>query len=499
MYKTSAQMSISDFVFPYGNLDPNNRWVKLSARIPWDEVDRTYAEKFVQNGAPAHPSRMALGALIAKQMLKVSDESLVWLVAENPYLQYFIGLKSFQKNCPFGASTMVAFRKRFSFEDIAQINEWTLSDTPVGDESDDDSADLSDNDNDNSGGGRRVSGTAASGNKGTVALDATVAPSDITYPTDVGLLNEARVKLEALIDDLCAQTGAKRPRTYREVARRDFLCWSKLKKKSYKKTRQAQRKQLSYVERDLGYVFELVSCGVDLTDRQEDLFKTIVALYGQQRHMYDTKTNSVPDRIVSITQPWVRPIVRGKQKAKTEFGAKIHVSVVDGYARIETLSFDAYNEAEDFKRALRAYRKRYGYWPEAVLVDKLYRNRANRAFSKKLGIRMSGPPLGRPPKDVTVTAVQKRQEYLDSCDRNTIEGVFGTTKTAYGLDPVKARLEDTSKTVIALAILVFNLKKLLASSLFHFSDRILKSLSELLLEKRGVGVIFKLPVSDYCW
>ncbi|NUN88190.1 transposase, partial [Coprococcus comes] len=102
--------------------------------------------------------------------------------------------------------------------------------------------------------------------------------------------------------------------------------------------------------------------------------------------------------IVSISQPHVRPIVRGKTRAPVEFGAKVAVSVVDGYAMIEKLHWDNYNEALTLQESVEAYRKRYGVYPEAVLADQIYRNRQNRRYCKEHGIRLSGPPLGRPSK-----------------------------------------------------------------------------------------------------
>jgi len=230
MYRRRTQYSIEDFVFPYGELSPNNRWVVMAGMIDWDAIEDRYAEGFAEGGAPAHPARMAFGSLAIKQYLGVSDEELVCQVAENPYMQFLIGLKGFREGCPFGASTLVAFRKRFPESDLVPINEQIIA----GGRADDDGPD---DDADNDGG---------DGNKGTLILDATVAPSDIAYPTDVGLLDKARARPGSMIDCLCAQSGAGRPRTYREVARRDFCSWSRRRRKTKKATRSAVRRQLGY-------------------------------------------------------------------------------------------------------------------------------------------------------------------------------------------------------------------------------------------------------------
>jgi len=127
MYKQDNQMRLEDFVFPYGKLNPGNEWVKLAELMPWDKIEERYALKFENNGHPAHPARTALGALLIKRRLRCSDEWTVRHVSENPYLQYFIEMKEYGDSCPFGASTMVAFRKRLGEEDLAEILEMTTS------------------------------------------------------------------------------------------------------------------------------------------------------------------------------------------------------------------------------------------------------------------------------------------------------------------------------------------------------------------------------------
>ena len=444
MYKDSRQLRIEDFVFPYGNLDPENDWVKLAALVPWDTAEERYAAQFVNNGAPAHPCRVALGSLLIQRRLKCSDEWLVKHIGENPYLQYFIGMKEYGP-CPFGASTLVAFRKRFREEDLTAILEASIP-----------QPEKSGGDGDNND----------PPNSGTLVLDAACCPADIAYPQDVNLLNQAREKLERTVDEICENTGKKKPGMYRWCARRDFLRLSKSKKRGSKEIRSAIRKQLQYIRRDIGYIVQFVQSGVKLTEKQQDRMNLVTTVYEQQRLMFENRTHSIPHRILSLAQPWVRPIVRGKPHAKSEFGAKLHISLVDGYARIERLDFEAYNESEDFWNAVSRYRDRYGCWPERVLADKIYRNRQTLSFCKEHGIRLSGPRLGKPPKDQQLSRQLKKQEYQDARDRNAVEGVFGTGKTAYGLGRISARLQQTTCCVIGMALLLLNLMKRL-SSLFR--------------------------------
>ena len=443
MYKDNSQLRIEDFVFPYGKLDPENDWVKLAALVPWEVAEERYAARFVNNGHPAHPARMALGALLIQRRLKCSDQWLVKHIGENPYLQYFIGMKEYG-SCPFGASTLVAFRKRFSEEDLAAILEASV---PKAEEKDD-----IDDGNDPP-------------NSGTLVLDATCCPTDIAYPRDIDLLNQAREKAEKTVDELCKMTGQKKPRMYRKRARKDYLRLSKSKKHSAKAVRSAVRKQLQYIRRDIGYIAEMLQKGTKLSSKQADRLNIVTTVYEQQRLMFESGTHSIPQRIVSLAQPWVRPIVRGKAHANTEFGPKLHISLVDGYARIERLDFEPFNESEGLWRAVARYRERYGCFPERILADKIYRNRQTLAFCKKHGIRLSGPALGKPPKNPVLSRQAKKQEYQDSCDRNAVEGIFGTAKTAYGLARISAHLQETAVCVIGIALLLLNLSKSLRTTL----------------------------------
>lgn len=187
--------------------------------------------------------------------------------------------------------------------------------------------------------------------------------------------------------------------------------------------------------------------------------QTIKKLYEQQKQMFKTKNHTVPNRIVSIQQPHVRPIIRGKAGAKVEFGCKITTAVIEGFTFFEEMSFDNYNEGLLLQDAVRNYYNRYGCLPEAVLADSIFRNRENLRWLKKLGIRMSGQRLGRPPKHIDPKEKHIAKE--DSGERNIVEGTYGVAKRKYGLDLLRTKLEDTTKTSIILQFLVMNLDRCL--------------------------------------
>ncbi len=188
------------------------------------------------------------------------------------------------------------------------------------------------------------------------------------------------------------------------------------------------------------------------------MYLTIITLYEQQKYMYDNKVHSVEHRIVSISQPWLRPIVRGKVKTPVEFGAKFDLSLdSEGYGRIEKISFEAYNESTCLIEAVERFKDRTGYYPERVLADQIYRTRENRSYCKAHGIRLSGPKLGRP--GATAKA-DKRQEYQDNADRIEVERSFSLSKRCYGMSCITTKLEETQLTSIALSVFVTNLFKI---------------------------------------
>jgi len=189
-------------------------------------------------------------------------------------------------------------------------------------------------------------------------------------------------------------------------------------------------------------------------------------VYAQQWEMYQNKSRRCDDRIVSISQPHVRPIVRGKLNKPVEFGAKLSVSLSgEGIACVGRLRWDAFHEGHDLEAQVEAYKERYGHYPEVVLGDPVYGTRDNRRYLKKHGIRFAGKPLGRPKKEsgenkekLNRLKAQRREDYRQ---RIPIEGKFGQGKNGYRLNYIRAKRADTSLAWINGIFLVMNLLVLL--------------------------------------
>lgn len=466
--------------FMGSRLFPNNRWVKLAEIIPWDLVDEKYAEHFAgtYNGNVAIDSRVAFASLLIKTMLNLSDEATVEMIQENPHCQYFLGFSEFSEEAPFNPSKMVAFRQRFSAEAMAEINEAIIRAQQDSDNEPPSSGGSSDGDKE-----LKSSSSGDDKNAGTLLLDATCAPADIRYPTDAGVLNDARIESERLIDELHAlNPGQKKPRTYRQLARKNYLRLARSRRPRRSLIRKVIRGQLQYLRRNIKHIQELSQTN-PLTLKQTERFSVVRKVYEQQAEMYQTRAKRIDDRIVSVSQPHVRPIVRGKQHANVEFGAKIAASLEEGYARIEHFSWNAFNEASTLQASCEAYYARHGHYPERVLADKIYRNRENLAYCKAHGIALSGPALGRPAKDKPLYEQQKQLEREEAKERNAIEGKFGEAKRCYGLGRVMTRLSASSETTIQQIFLTMNLKKILRDLFLPFLSWVIQRINR--LQPRG--------------
>ncbi len=468
-YISPQQMTIEGFESPFTKLlDPNNRWVVLAHKIPWDLLVSVYEGQMhnSQTGAGNINPRVAIGALILKHICNIGDAETVMHIQENIYMQYFIGYSSFSPEAPFDPSLFVEFRKRLGIEQINSINEKILGlcinkdvEKKEGIESSQEHHNNSDEVTSLEQGVAPPEQTVT--NKGTLISDASACPQDIAYPTDLDLLNSAREKSEELIDVLYSKPlHKKKPRTYREVAHKKYLHTAQKKVKSKKEIHNAVKKQLGFLRRNLKSINKLLDeySHIPLDRHQLKYLFVINTVFEQQIKMFTEGSHSIENRIVSIHQPHVRPIVRGKTNANVEFGAKIQVSLMNGYAFLDDLSWEAFNEGTRLMTTVEKYKERFGYYPEEVLVDKIYCTRSNRAELKPLGIKLRAKPLGRP-KAVDV-------EHVRPGERNPIEGKFGQAKTRYGMNRIKARLQETSESWIATIVLVLNLIKLIGSGAY---------------------------------
>ena len=242
-------------------------------------------------------------------------------------------------------------------------------------------------------------------NRGTLIVDATVAPLGIAYSTDSRLLAECRRITEGLIDALYTQQRSRwptKPRTYRRQAKRSEIDFSKKRCKTKREIRRQVKKQAAYVVRNVRTLHQMLdrleSAGkrVNWTHAQRRQFWIVQEVLRQQRVMLRDGRRRIDDRIVSVVQPHIRPIKRGKGGIKnTEFGPKINAGLTEGFVRADQIAFDAFNESEGLIGQVEGYQARFGYYPGRVLADKIYWTHANRKWFKARKIDIGGVSLGR--------------------------------------------------------------------------------------------------------
>lgn len=480
IYIPRSQLIISGFETPFAKeLDQKNRWVIMAGLIPWDDII-FYYQKNLKNrwtGARSINPRIAIGSLIVKFVEDLSDRDTITHIQENPYIQYFLGLGSFVKEPLFDASSLVDFRKRLSLESLNEINEILINrHLPVivpkskvtSEESQEPVIEVLDQQKSLEEVQNPAVETPVTQSKfyhGKMIIDATAFPQDITYPTDIKLIYACIEKSQIIIDKLYdKKLHKKKPRTDRPNVRKQFLNVAQSKKPSKAKIQKGIKLLLTNLGRNIKSIHGLLEVdkkNILLKRLKPDMYKYLLVIqtvHDQQKEMYREKKHQIGHRIVSIHQPHVRPIVRGKAHASTEFGSKVLMSIMEGYTFLDLFSWEAYNEGIFLIESVDLYHKRFGYYPEKVLADKIFCNRENRKKLKELGIMLGAKPLGRPKAE--------EPSLVSPGERNPIEaerrsGIIGQGKTRYGLNRIKARLDITSKSWIACTLMVLNLIKLI--------------------------------------
>lgn len=455
-YKSNRPLSIEGFKAPLSkDLRSDNRWVKLAALLPWEELAMIYGKSFHNRlGAPNIDARIVIGALIIKHKLKLDDRGTIEMIQENPYMQYFLGLEEFRTKAVFDASLFVVIRKRLGLDAFEEMIDALIK------KASDQGAQKEQSGKDPSGKdwpatqdtpNEQISPEAGdTSHKGILKMDATVCDQYIKYPTDLELTARARLESERLIDLLCKMLSLKiKPRTYRTKARQQYLAAAKSKKISRRKRHTAIGQQLRYLRRNLSNLDILLDRFeyIPFVRRDYKIFLVIQHLYSQQEEMWRNKTNRCDHRIVSIYQPHVRPIVRGKAGKNVEFGSKISISLVADLARIDYLSWEAFNESQILPEQVEAYQASYGYWPDKVAADNIYGTRENRRWCKEREIQLQVKPLGRPGGEAEI----KKKDHIH---RNDLEGKFGEGKNGFNLNKIRAKLQPTSESWIAAIFFV---------------------------------------------
>jgi len=433
MYRRKDRKTLLLFpeLFPFGGkLNENNRWLRITELIPWEELESEYAKHFSDVGRPATDAQLAIGLLLLKHMTGLSDEGVVQEVLENPYMQAFCGYEKFVTEEILDPSTLTKMRERLGLGFFKELETRTYKLLIE----------------------RRI--IKAKG----MLVDATVFPEEIKYPNDVGLLNDVREWLVRNIRRV-GQIIGKKYRTYPRKARKDYLNFSKKKTKTKKAINKAKRQMLQYVRRNIKQLKEALeqvkARGQRVKQNIIDRLQVAEKIYDQQREMYRKRVNRIGDRVVSFHRPYVRLIKRGKQGKKVEFGGKGALVHVGRFLFLGHFEHRAFAEENLMEAHVGDYLGRFGKLPPYVAADTKYGTLENRELMEELGVRAAFKRRGRPPK---IMAAQDRWFKRKQRERNRIEGGIGNSKEHYRCDRVRYSIKDGSEIWVRTGILAMNLK-----------------------------------------
>lgn len=422
---------------------------RMYQSIPWDELE-SYFLPYKSSTPLGRKSRFRIRGGLALQFLKhytgLSDAKLIQRVNTDWHFQMFCSIRLGANEQIKDQDTVGRWRRFFALHmDIDELQDiltdkWQLY--------------MKDTD--------------------TLLDDATCYESYIKYPTDVKLLYDCTTYLFNTIQKLFDQLGISVPRTKYKHQQRRQTNYQKLKRKPKKRTRKRQRELLYWLNRGLSLLqdqlnkYRQLHQDIKMIGVYEKI-KAIKCIYAQQYQRYHHPEQKINNRIVSLYKPYLRPIVRGKENKKVEFGAKVHISQVDQINFIEHLSFDAFHEGVRMWKSVVKHKKRFGKCTKYG-GDRIYANRKNRKFAKERKIHTCFTPVGRRPIKYPKQKQQMR-EAIGRARATRLEGSFGNEKNHYGLRKIKAKTKLTEIAWIFFGIHTANVVKISKRILAPPSDK----------------------------
>lgn len=405
---------------------------KIYQSLPWEELSTCLPEENDGPGAPRwFSNRGMLGLMFLKAYLSISDEKLIERFNTDWSLQLFCGKllgddeQIRDKAILSRIRTYVAENSDWQQIQKVLLNHWKQD----------------------------------MDNPHVLLMDATCYESYVRYPTDVKLLWECcHWVFDKQLFRWCKLLGKKRPRSKYNEQRLKQLTYARRRKKSNKLARKRKKSLLYLLEKGLGQLQEVLNAaGMPLLNQAERAYlKTIRKVLQQQKWMEENPGKSAKDRIVSLAKPYVRPIVRGKENKRVEFGMKVHMLQVGGICFIDTMDFKAFNECKRLKISTLKHKQLFGSLHQ-LGADRIYATNENRRYITSKQIFSCFPKKG--PK--TESKEEKKLRSLISAQRATVmEGSFGDHKLHYGAAKVKARGEKRERLWIFFATMTANAVKI---------------------------------------
>lgn len=424
-------------------LDSENELFKITKTLDWVKLSDKLSEFYSpDNGRPSKPSRLKIGLLILKHLYRLSDKDTLKTLKENIYAQYLCNISlEGTKHC-LNSSTLTYFRKQIGLKGLKFIEEEVLG---------------------------SLKRAKLLKNK-ILVCDTTVTPSNISYPTDVSLLEKVRQKAVKYLET-AKELGAKTYRTYKRTAKKVFVQYQKIRHHTIHTRRRVQKQLRQFAQRNIQQLKEAVhniqsatkntsSQTADLIDKTKKQFTketqkfldTASKILTQQKDIY--QEIPVKERIVSVNQPHIRPMVRGKYPIEVEFGPKILLNLKNNFLFLEHLSFNNTSDSQLLDISIKGYQERFGSLPTQLAADRGFWSKENRQLAenyaiKKIAIENKGKSSylkGKP--------FRERLRRL----RCSIEAKISLAKRKYGLDRIRYTMPQGEEMWVRLGLIAMNLK-----------------------------------------
>lgn len=405
---------------------------KLHDTLPWEELSACLPPENQGPGAPKYFDAKGMFALMfLKSYFDLSDEKLIERFNTDWGIQLFCG-KVLKENQMIKDSGIIGRIRGY----MARHADWEkVQEVLLGHWK------------------RDVSNTHV------LFMDATCYESYIRFPTDVKLLWECCEWIfEKQLFKICKKAGIKRPRSKYHQQKKKQLVYARRKQKSFKLTKKRKTSLIYLLEKGIGQLREILSQlkGTAMVAEEFAYLRTISKVLEQQTFLLDHPAKELKDRIVSLPRPYVRPIIRGKENKRVEFGMKVHMLQVDGISFIDKMDFNNFNECTRLRTSILKHKRVYGQ-AQQLGADRIYATNSNRRFCTARKIFPCFPKKGPRP----LSEAEKMLSNEISRQRATVmEGVFGDHKNHYGLRKIRVRGEKKEKLMVFFATMTANAVKI---------------------------------------
>ena len=430
-----------DFMQKYRESFAVSELGRIHAQLPLKELAEKirshFPKKHAQGNTPLFPPEGEVALMLLKPYTGLSDDGLIEMLNGNIHMQMFCGVLIDPGRPIKNGKIVSAIRNRIaSVLDIKELQKILYD---------------------------RWSGSLR--DKDMCLTDATCYESLMRFPTDVKLLWECCEWLQSLMAKTCKALKERQPRNKYRVLDRARLAYAKQRKHTKAATGKLRRRLLGLLSKQIGQwnrICKIHTVDIALTAEQSKRLSALKEVYRQQSALAQKK--EVKHRIVSIDRPYIRPIVRGKENKRVEFGAKVNNIQIDGISFIEHHSFEAFNEGVRLKDCIEYQQELTGVKVTRVGADTIYANNDNRRYCTENGITTCFVRKGPKPKDEDAD-IRAARRIIGTLRSTAMEGSFGNQKQHYGVGRIAARNSRSETLLLFFGIHMANAAILAARQL----------------------------------